>query len=381
MNDNRAAADLLDEFLDARTTGAGQALVEHDPDLAALVEAFYASDDTPGPPPHLSNQIWRDLTVVARQNGHHTTGFREQEFRIDPDTGPDLRGERPGRSMQRGRWALSMLATAALVLLALGGALLAIQGTRPAFDQPAESLYLPANTTSVAPVLVMEGTAEVWPETDTLLWATFQRITINPGDAEPADRAVGDATVLFTIETGQLTVEASGPVLVTRGTDKGSSAAATVTTIRLEVNDQLFAPAGVTMDRRNEGSQPVNVLELRISSLEQLYRPENVHYQRLMPDKVLNTPPPAPAVMSVHRLELPPGESLAIGELPGLQMLVVESGSLELIGGYQLGSQEATRSDTLAAGSGQAHFDTTTGLANRGIEPAVFLAVTIYPAP
>jgi hypothetical protein len=62
-------------------------------------------------------------------------------------------------------------------------------------------------------------------------------------------------------------------------------------------------------------------------------------------------------------------------------MLAVESGTLELLGGYQLGNQAASGSDTVAAGNGQAHFETTTGLANRGSEPVVFLVATITPAP
>jgi hypothetical protein len=270
------------------------------------------------------------------------------------------------------------------VLLALAGALLAIQGMRPALDQPTESLYLPANTSAVAPVLLMAGTAEIWPRADPLLWASLQRITLDPGEAEDASQLVGDATVLFAVESGQLVVEASGSVTVTHGIGNERTAPVTEstgTTIQLGVNDQLFAPAGVTMTRRNDGSDPVIMLELRIATLEQTHRPENVHYLRLISDKVLNSPPAAPAELAVQRVELLPGESLAIGEFPGLQMLVVESGSLELLGGYQLGSQAETRSDTVPAGSGQAHFDTTTGLANRGSEPVIFLVATINSAP
>lgn len=384
MSENRATADLLNDLLDAQVTGALPLPSEDDPTIVTLVALFYAADEIQGPPPELASQIWRELEIVPTSDMHRTLRTGERAFPLELTPEPDLPGARSGNVATPSRWALSFLATAALVLLALVGSLLALQGARPALDQPTESLYLPANSTAIAPVLVMEGTAEAWPEADPPLWASLQRITIDPGEAEEASRVVGDAAVLFTIEAGQLMVDASGPVTVTRG--PGDEGAAPVTepagaAIQLDVNDQLFVPAGVALTRRNEGSQPVTMLELRIAALEQSHRPENVHYLRLISDKVLNTPPAAPAVMAVQRLELLPGESLAIGELPGLQMLVVESGSLELLGGYQLGNQTAAGSDTVTAGSGQAHFDTTTGFANRGSEPVIFLVATIIPAP
>jgi hypothetical protein len=383
MSVNRSTADLLNDHLDARSPGTGQLLSEHDPDMAALVDAFYTSDDTPGPPPELASQIWLDLTIVAKNDKRRRPRLSTNVVSFEPNAERDSEGTRQRTGSQRGRWALSLLATAALVLLALAGSLLVLQGTRPALDQPTESLYLPANSSAITPVLVMAATAETWPKANPLLWASLQRITIDRGETEAAVRAVGDAAVLFTIEAGHLTVDASGPVTVTRGSDDRRDAPVTETAdtpIQLKVGDTLFTPAGVTMSRSNVGSEPVVMLELRIAELEQTHRPENVHYLRLISDKVLNIPPVTPAELAVQRLELLPGESLAIGELPGLQMLVVESGSLELLGGYQLGNQSATGSDTVTAGNGQSHFDTTTGLANRGAEPTVFLAVTITPA-
>ena len=385
MSENRATADLLNDLLDTRTTGEGhQSLSEDDLALVALVKSFYSADDTPGPPPALESQVWRDLVLAPTHLNHHSPHAPEPSFLFAPAMDDASSGPRSGNVTTRSRWALSFLATAALVLLALAGSLLALQGTRPARDQSTESLYLPASTTAVPPVLVMEGTAEAWPEADPPLWASLQRITIDPGEAEDASQVVGDAAVLFTVETGQLTVDASGPVTVTRGPGDGGAAPVTEpagAAIQLDVNDQLFVPAGVALTRRNEGSAPVSMLELRIA------------------DGGADTPPGQRALSAAdfrqgaqcsasdasfdgcQRLELLPGESLAIGELPGLQMLAVESGSLELLGGYQLGSQTAAGSDPVAAGSGQAHFDTTTGLANRGSEPVVFLVATITPAP
>ncbi len=384
MSERRATADILNDLLDARASGEAQSHAKHDLALAALVDDFFASDDTPGPPPELARLVWRDLAIVAHHDHHHDSRANTNVVVFEPVIEQGEFAARHSAAAQRTRRALSLLATAALVLLALAGSLLALQGTRPVNEKQTESLYLPASNTAIAPVLVMTGVAETWPEANPLLWASLQRITIDPGEAEDANRAVGDATVLFTVESGTLTVDPSGAVMVTRGIG-GEGATPLISpagiAIQLAVNDQIFVPAGVTLTRRNDGAEPVIMLELRIAELEQTHRPENVHYLRLISDKVLNTPPTTPADMTVQRLELLPGESLAIGELPGLQMLVVESGTLELLGGYQLGNQAAGGSDTVEAGNGQAHFDTTTGLANRGTESTVFLAVTITPVP
>jgi mannose-6-phosphate isomerase-like protein (cupin superfamily) len=242
----------------------------------------------------------------------------------------------------------------------------------PAIDGPAEA------------VTVMNALVTEWPEADPLLWASLHRTSFAPGAVEEfgVAGATGEGLDLFTVESGQITVEAEGPMILWRAPVAPDAEPATLpagSTVVLNAGDQLFVPAGAPFRRRNDGADPAVVFGFQITQLEVTHYPGEVTNVRVMPDKVLNAAPPAPAAMSLHRLRLRPGTSLSMLDLPGLQMLYVEEGSLDLSGARRLGDLEPESWATIPSGQGMAHFETTTGMANRGSEPVTFLVVTIDP--
>jgi hypothetical protein len=195
---------------------------------------------------------------------------------------------------------------------------------------------------------------------------------------------------MFTVEAGQVTVEADAPVLVTRADADLAAApspASPGTAIVLDVGDQLYAPSGVSFRRRNEGSTPAILLDFSLSSVGTNYfdqtMPPGVTDDAGFPFKLLTTFPAVPAEAAVHRRTLEPGAELALRDLPGLELVFVESGGLDLVfdKGGTLGAPERVR--TLSAGNGTDVFGRTperSVLANRGDEPLVILTASVVPA-
>jgi len=215
------------------------------------------------------------------------------------------------------------------------------------------------------------------------------RYRLAPDAEQPvgSQEDTGVGLYLFTVEAGQVTVEADAPVLVTRAEANPAAVPNSVppgTAIDLEVGDQLYAPSGVSFRRSNEGSTPATVLDLSLSSVGDLFRnlamPAGVTADAGFPYKLLTTFPAVPAEATVHRLTLVPGAELAIRDLPGLELVYVEAGDLDLVfdKGGTLSTPERVR--RLSAGNGTDVFGRTPEravLANRGTEPLVLLTASV----
>ena len=114
-----------------------------------------------------------------------------------------------------------------------------------------------------------------------------------------------------------------------------------------------------------------------MSQDELLTFPPGVTNVRYVPDRILHQPWPAPASLSLRRVQLQPGAMFPLRELPGLQMLYVEEGSLDLMGAWRRGDLAPVRWDSVPAGQGAAFFEATSALANSGATPTTFLVVTV----
>ena len=89
-----------------------------------------------------------------------------------------------------------------------------------------------------------------------------------------------------------------------------------------------------------------------------------------------------PAEATVQRLTLAPGAELAVRDMPGLELVYVEAGALDVVfdKGGTLTAPERVR--TISAGAGTETFGRTPEravLANRGTEPVVLLTASVIP--
>ncbi len=380
---DRAPAGPLSDHLDVVVTGQTAPSSGLDPALAATVERFFAADDAPAPPPGLADRLWVELLRNTAPTHGLPSAVAPQPR---PDALPPLAFPEPDppRDPVPLRWARAQLATAALVLLVLLGTLLVTRGPLRLIgpeDQPASIPAMEAPEVAA----VAEALITTWPAENPPFWASVQRITLDPGAVEGvyATDATGIGLDLFTVESGQVAVDADGPVVVTRGSLAGGAEPTTApegTTIVLEEGDQLFVPADVTFTRRNTASTQSTTLDFQIVNVEPMHKSPGVRYERLLPDRILNTVPPAPARAALHRLRLLPGSRLLVSDLPGLQLLFVEEGTLDLIGVRAPGDLVPVTWSSIPAGRGLAHFDTTPEVANRSTEPVTFLVATLAPA-
>jgi hypothetical protein len=115
MRTDHDPADWLNRYLDARTADQSADLRLVEPALAQTVEAFFAADDTPGPPPGLAQRIWADVLSQTDTPRPMALPVREPAA----SNGHGRRGWQPA-APERGPSALAFLATAALLLLSLG---------------------------------------------------------------------------------------------------------------------------------------------------------------------------------------------------------------------------------------------------------------------
>jgi len=367
-----------------------------DPELAATIQRVHALQDVPAPTAIYVKRLREDLmhaastpltlTPKASNNGRSPSHLFQRS--VPPIARPARRS-----------WALTQLLTAALVVATLVVAFQVVRLPRgaPPNDQPGGLPALIAPATLSTP----ETTPETVPEDDIVLQATLEtlgempssraqhelalaRYRLAPGAEQPVGKQedTGVGIELFTVETGQVTVEADAPVLVTRAeaTAAAPSPVPAGTAIVLEVGDQLYAPSGVSFRRRNDGSDPAVLLDFSLSSVGDTYfdqaLPPGVTDDAGFPYKLLSEFPAVPAEATVHRRTLEPGAELAVRDIPGLEMVYVDAGELDLVfdKGGTLGTPERVR--TLSAGNGTEVFGRTPEravLANRSTEPLILL--------
>jgi hypothetical protein len=369
--------------------------------VAATILRLHALQDVPAPTAIYVKRLREDLMHAA-----------STPLTLTPK--PSNNGRSPSHLFQRSvppiarparrSWALTQLLTAALVVATLVVAFQVVRLPRgaPPNDQPGGLPALIAPATLSTP----ETTPETVPEDDIVLQATLEtlgempasraqkqlalnRYQLAPGAEQPVGNQedTGVGIDLFTVEAGQVTVEADAPVLVTRAVANPAAAPTPVaagTAVVLEVGDQLYAPSGVSFLRRNDGPTPATVLDFSIGTLGDIWTrpswPPDVTYAFGLPYELLTTLPAVPAEASVHRLTLAPGAELALRDLPGLELVYVETGDLALVfdKGGNLGTPERVR--TLSAGAGTEVFGRTPEravLANRGTEPLVLLTAAV----
>ena len=295
--------------------------------------------------------------------------------------------------------ALAYLATAALILLTLVGGFVAFRGSMLLVGPEQRAIILPSidltpervlPSDSLADDLLLQSTVDQMPpEQGRSHQIALNRVHLAPGAVESAgsQEDTGVGLDLFTVESGQVTVEADASVVLTRAVASAAAAPILVepgTAITLDVGDQLYVPSGVTFSRRNDGSSAATLLSFSIGTVGDIWTratlPTGVTYNSGLPNKQAPTYPVVPADASVHRLTLPPGAEVAIRDVPGLQLIYVEAGDLDLVSAEGETPGTLEQALPLHAGSGTATFGATPEravLVNRGAEPVVILAASV----
>ena len=207
MSPDRRASDRLSDHLDALVVGKPPRSPDLDPAIDATVARFFAADDAPEPPPGLAEHLWEELMhtlaiPVAPEPDSHLLPIG----RINkPWSGAPL-----ALPPARGRWVVTQLATAALVLLVLAGSFVALGPWRS--GPPAWEPALPVITGTPSAEKGI-GTETLIDDADTALPAgpaTIRTMVteLQPGVSSTLGGQVG--AMLYRVEQGTVTISHTG---------------------------------------------------------------------------------------------------------------------------------------------------------------------------
>jgi hypothetical protein len=232
-------------------------------------------------------------------------------------------------------------------------------------------------------MILMQGRCDAIP--DGAHWMGIERITLAPGAewsrAKSSDD--GEGPWLYRVESGALTIHADGPITVRRAGANAPTPVAFGSDVVLQRGDQGLTPSGVTSHWRNDGDVPTVVMEFGITATK--LRPSGGWHRVLVSTTHVSALLQPPIEAAVHRLTLVPGRRLPLRELPGLELVFVESGVLALESGAVHNPLSLTpgRAETIGAGFWMNYFGRTPEravLANHGNEPLVILTASVLPA-
>ncbi|HEU5432059.1 MAG TPA: hypothetical protein VFU81_10360 [Thermomicrobiales bacterium] len=348
----------IDRFWDDLVQGRSlNVAAEPERSLSAAIQRLHALDDRPAPADRFVAQLRGRLLATAPP----TPGAGAASMPAAP---PRLRPRLAFPAPNHGAWAA--LAAAALVLLTLAGSLLALRGQRGPNLAPGV----------IDDTTLLRGTFPVLPKYAS--WAGIDQTTLAPGATWIAGTrdATGIGPMLYLVEAGTLTMQADGPLTFTRAGSIGDATKLPGETVALRPGDRMFTPSGVASQWRNDGAETTVVLGVGITTDSALKQPANVDHRSLI-DEGLITPPVAPVVVAARRITVQAGATVPIATWPGLQMLSVESGRIEVSTPGKAGSPPLTVTLATAA---DPFFGPDMVLRNVGGQPATLLAMTIQPA-
>jgi hypothetical protein len=342
--------------------------MERDP-----VERLLQAADTPREPrPQFADALLR--TLLAQIDGDQSEREGEKTTMNTAVVTPPVAGSaspvsgwwwpRPAGNQKRSR-VLSYLASAALLLLTLVGGLYAMGSPRDYLG------LLPQSSPDVENELIASAAVETMPDVlpGAFTYTGMSRFTLEPGESMEfgPDREYGDGVSLFEVEAGALSLESTGPTeLMTGGSDQGTplpdGANAT-----LQAGDRGVLWPGTAATWRNDGQEPTVVL---YAGAGELTNPVNytVDEITLVKSMTIGWPDP-PATFTFRRLTFEPGASLPAAEAPGLMLLAVASGEIDV--SLDNGDRTFGPVDGTKFVAENRHLAPDGDLRNSGSEPAV----------
>jgi hypothetical protein len=298
----------------------------HADPLDRLIQAA----DTPlDPRPEFADALLKDLLAHLGNVGSDHTGEEttvNQTIALTPSAAGvhphPAWWRKPRHGGTRDRSLLpSYLATAALLLLTLAGGLYAVGGQR-------NLGLLHQESPGVEHELIASANVETMPDF-LMTYTGIGRFTLEPGESMESgpDSHYGDGVSLFEVEAGILSLESTGPTeLMTGGSDQGTPMpdGATAT---LQAGDRGVLWPGTAATWRNDGQEPTVVLSAAAGELTD--SASDIDQIDLVKSFSIGWPEP-PVTFSFHRLTFEPDASLAVAELPGLMVIAVESGEIDV---------------------------------------------------
>jgi hypothetical protein len=224
----------------------------------------------------------------------------------------------------RRSFLLSHLATAALLLLTIVGGLYAV-GT------PGNLSLLRQSSPSVDNVLIASADVETMPETGlaNLTYTGIARFTLEPGESMDSGPAsyYGDGVYLFEVEAGVLSLASNGPTELLVGGSKQGTRVSEGANATLQTGDRGVIWPGVATTWRNDGQVPTVVLIAGAG--EATNTASEFDLIDLVKSSTMRWPEP-PVMFTFRRLTFEPGASLPIKDLPGLMMIAVATGEIDV---------------------------------------------------
>ena len=229
---------------------------------------------------------------------------------------------RPAGTHERSR-VLSSLATAALLLLTLAGGLYAVGSQRDYLG------LLRQSAPGVENDLIASADVETMPEDVLMTFTGISRFTLEPDESMDSgpDSYYGDGVYLFEVEAGTLSLESSGQIELLTGASDQRTPMPDGANATFQAGDRGVLWPGAAATWRNDGQEPTVVLiaaagETTESALE-------IDQVDLVKSFSIGWPEP-PVTFAFRRLTFEPDASLPVAEIPGLMLLAVASGEIDV---------------------------------------------------
>ena len=280
--------------------------------------------------------LTRLLAQLEPETGDSTTHAKETTMTTAiaiPGTAarPAIRPTRAGTERPAGHarrsWLLTHAATAALLLLTLVSGLFAF-GTPRDWTPRSWGLFEQAPT-GVENELIARADVATIPDFP-VPFTGINRFTLAPGATLTSgpDSGYGDGLYLFVVEAGSVSLTADGPAELTTARDDRATPVANGAETVLVAGDRGVLWPGTAATWRNAGTQPAVVLNAAVGETVDSV-PAEIESEDLVKSLAVVWPE-FPASFAFHRLAFEPGASLPVADLPGLMMLAVDAGSLDV---------------------------------------------------
>jgi hypothetical protein len=271
--DDAKFADRFDRFLDGVAEGKDRSpngLPQPEHELVDTVRRLRTIDDAPTADPRFADRLLEELMHTATTM--HPPAFPPLLSLPAQRDRPDLAPARPRLTIPRTRWVLAQLATAALLVLALGTVYFTFNARPQRSVVPA--VFVAASPTdaqlpsevAVTPLVAAMLLPEELP-TEPPLYLQVSHGSIVPGAqvAFTANmiRCCSGPTVDHVL-AGEVTLRSEGPVRVVRaaadGTPEPAEEVPAETAVVLRPGDSVLSRAEFPFTYINAGSEPVDIV-------------------------------------------------------------------------------------------------------------------------
>jgi hypothetical protein len=379
--------DHLDELWDSLVTGKGPYPIDVDLGVADAVRQFHTAPDVPGPDAQFVAEVLEGLinsktNEVPQLPGHRFTPNGSRDASLSLRSVPA-----PPEMPRIRRRALSQMALVAVLVLAVAGSALMIR-EKLGTDRPLNGTFITAQS-GITVTQLATVRSRVMPQATT--YTGIWRATFQPGEQMDIG-AVGlglDGPSLVYVMRGSLTVQSvrsSDPVMVIRGASRVAKPEAVDSDadFTLAEGDSIGLPGKTIASLMNGSEEDVQFLYINLQTFQTAQGNETGGTWAQFVGEVRNTPMTAgPAVVTVSRVNVPAGGQFSRAEMPGLELLAVETGQISLrFGGDGASGTPLVRraGEGFAYGQSNSSSGWVDTIANESNAPVTLLVMTVVSA-